>query len=116
MTTISDQLPPPAAVDAAIVCVLDAEHAARDAIAATEATAVAMVEDARAAARAVALRSESRIRAVRAAFERDASTQVAALDAAAAEADVRHQLESDELARLDVAVVALAKRLTGSGR
>ena len=113
MTTITDRLPPNDAVEAAIVRVLDAEHAARQAIAATEQAAVATIEEARAAARAVALRTEARIRAVRSAFERRTAAEVAALDAAAAEAALPHALDGDLLARIDAAVAALAARLAG---
>jgi hypothetical protein len=113
VTTITDRLPPHDAVEAAIVRVLDAEHAARLAVAATERAAGATIEEARAAARAVALRTEVRLRAVRSAFERRTATEVAALDALAAEAALPHGLDADLLARIDAAVAALAARLTG---
>ena len=48
---------------------LDAEHAARDAVAQAGEAAAAMTEDARAASRALAARTERRIRSIRAAFE-----------------------------------------------
>ena len=54
VTTITDRLPPHDAVEAAIARVLDAEQAARLAVAATDQAAIATIEEARAAARAVA--------------------------------------------------------------
>jgi hypothetical protein len=71
-----------------------------------------MIEAARSAARAAAERTERRIRGVRAAFEAHAMAEVAALDAAAAEAGARHDLTPAELARLDDAVATLAARIT----
>ena len=112
--TNPDRLLADEAVEAAIARVLDAEHDAHDAVRAAERTAAAMAEAARAAARALAERTERRIRGVRAAFEARTAAEVAALDAAAAEAGARHDLTPDELARLDVAVATLAARLTGA--
>lgn len=100
------------AVEAAIACVLDAEHAARDAVRDAGEAAAAMTEAARAAARALAERTERRIGGVRARFEQRTTTEVAALDAQAAEAAKRHDLTADDLARLDVAIAVLAARLT----
>lgn len=103
------------AVEAAIARVLDAEHAARDAVRDAEQAAAAMTEAARAAARALAERTERRIGGVRSRFEEKTTAEVAALDAAATEALVRHDLTADELARLDAAVAALAAHLTEAG-
>jgi len=100
------------AVDAAIASVLDAEHEARDAVAQAGETAAAMTEDARAASRALATRTERRIRSIRAAFEARTAADVAALDAAATDAGVPHELAPDERARLDAAVAILAADLT----
>jgi len=102
--------------EAAIARVLDAEHAARDAVRDAEQAAVAMTEAARAAARALAERTERRIGGVRARFEQKTVAGVAALDAAAAEADTPHDLTPEELARLDAAIAVLAARLTEARR
>jgi hypothetical protein len=109
-----DRVSPDDAVEAAIARVLDAEHAARDAVRDAEQEAAAMTEAARAAARALADRTERRIGVSRARFERTITARAAALDAAAAEALVRHDPTPDELARLDAAVAVLAARLTGA--
>jgi hypothetical protein len=103
------------AVEAAIARVLDAEHAARDAVRRAGDEAVAMLETARAAARAVALRTERRLRAVRGAFEARTAADVAALDAAAAEAGAPHEFTPEESGELDAAVAALAALLTTAG-
>lgn len=102
-----------AAVEAAIAQVLDAEHAARDAVREAEEAAAAMTEAARAAARELAARTERRIGGVRARFEQKTSAEVATLDAEAAAASAPHDLSTEELARLDVAVAELARQLTG---
>lgn len=108
-----DRSLPDNAVEAAIARVLDAEHAARDAVRGAEQEAVETNEAARATARAVAERTERRIGRVRAAFESRTAAEVAAIDAAAMEAGARHELADDELLRLDAAVAALAARLAG---
>jgi hypothetical protein len=71
-----------------------------------------MIAAARAAARALAERTERRIGAIRAAFERHAVEAVAALDATGHDAEARHDLTTDDEARLDAAVAALAAQLT----
>ena len=114
--TTTDLIPPAAVVDAAIARVLDAEHAARAAVAEAGETAAAMTEAARAAARELAARTERRILGVRAAFEEQASAAVAALDATAAATSVRREFTPDELARVAAAVATLAGLLTESGR
>lgn len=100
------------AVEAAIARVLDAEHAALDAVAATQDTATAMIEAAGSAGRALAERTERRIGAVRMAFEQHTAAAVAALDATGHDAEARHDLTPDDRARLEAAVVALAAHLT----
>jgi hypothetical protein len=65
---------------------------------------------------ALAERTERRIGGVRARFEQKTVAEVAALDAAAAEAETRHDLTPEELARLDSAIAALAARLTEASR
>jgi len=104
--------PPSAAVEAAIAGVLDAEHAARDAVTQAGEAAAAMTEAARAASRALAARTERRIRSIRAAFEARTAAAVAALDAAATDPGVAHELTPDERGRLDAAVAILAAELT----
>ena len=63
----------------------------------------------------MAARIERRLKAVRAAFERRTSREVASLDAAANEQGVRRELSATDLARVDAAVAALARRLTSGG-
>ena len=116
VTMKRNRVPPEDAVEAAIARVLDAEHAAGDAVRDAEQAAVAMTEAARAAARALAERTERRIGGVRARFEQKTVAEVAALDAAAAEAGTRHDLTPEELARLDSAIAVLAARLTEASR
>jgi len=113
--TNSDRLPPYDAVEAAIARVLDAEHATRGAVRDAEEAAAAITETARATARALAERTERRIGTVRATFEVHSAAEVAAFDAAAADAGAPHDLTPDELARLDSAVAALAAFLTEAG-
>jgi len=103
---------PDDAVEAAIARVLDCEHAARDAIASAEASAAAMQDAARGAARVLSQRTERRIGAIRALFERHATDAVAALDAIGHDAEIRHDLTPEDEACLDAAVSALAVRLT----
>jgi len=110
--TATDLLPAHDSVEAAIARVLDAEHAAREAVTEAGDTAAAMIEAARAEGRAITERTERRIRAVRATFEARTGADVAALDAVAIDAGVRHELTQDEIARVDAAVAALAARLT----
>jgi hypothetical protein len=100
------------AVEAAIARVLDAEHAAHDAVTASQDAAAAQVAAAGDAGRALAERTERRIGAIRLAFERHTAAAVAALDATGHDAEVRHDLTADDEARLDAAVDALATHLT----
>ena len=111
--TNPDRLPPDDTVEAAIARVLDAEHAARDAVRAADEAEATITEAARATARALAERTERRIGTVRAAFEARAAAEVAALDAA--DAGAPHALTPGDLARLDSAVTALAALLTETG-
>ncbi len=103
---------PDDAVEAAIARVLDAEHRAHDAITGTQEAAAAMIDATRAAARALVERTERRIGAIRNAFERHATAAVAALDATGHDAELRHDLTSQDEARLAAAVDALAAQLT----
>jgi hypothetical protein len=113
----SNQVPPlDDAVESAITRVLDAEAAARDAIARARGEALEMAEQARARTRALSLRIDDRIRGIRAAFERKVSAQVAVLEAEAAALEARHDLAPGEIARLEQAVAALAAELAGGRR
>ena len=105
----------PADVERAIARVLAAERDAQRAVDEASARAIASTEAARATARDVAARIERRLKAVRAAFERRTSREVASLDAAANEQGVRRELSAADLARVDAAVAALARRLTSGG-
>jgi len=109
---MADTRVPDSAVETAIAQVLDAEHAAHDAVAAAEAAAAAMIESARTAARSLAERTERRIGAIRATFERHAVDAIAALDATGHDAETQHDLMPADEARLDAAVAALAAQLT----
>jgi hypothetical protein len=100
------------AVEAAIARVLDAEHAAHDAVAAAQDAAIAMIDAAGEAGRALAERTERRIGAVRMAFERHATDAVVALDATGHDAEARHDLTREDRAWLEAAVDALAAHLT----
>lgn len=102
-------------IERAIARVLEAEAAAKEAIADAGARAAAAAEAARASARAVGERTERRLRAVRAAFERRTGATVAALDREAEEASATHVLGAADLARVEAAVAALAARLASSG-
>lgn len=99
--------------DEAIATVLRAETDARAAITRAHAEAAHIAEAARAQARALAERTERRIRRVTAAFEQERAERLAELGAEAAAVAVSQVLTPDELARLDRAVHALARELTG---
>ena len=111
--THADSLPPSEAVEAAIARVLDAERAARDSIGGTQNKAAAKVEAARLAMRGLSDRTERRIRWLGDAFERRIVVDVEALDTHAAALESRHASSSDEIARVERAVRALARELTG---
>lgn len=110
--THADSLPPLEAVEAAIARVLDAERAARDSIDGTQKEAPAKVEAARLAVRGLNDRTERRIRRLRNAFERRIVADVKALDMQAAALESQHA-SSSEIARVERAVRALARELTG---
>jgi hypothetical protein len=97
----------------AIATVLRAEAQARDSIVQAQLEAARVAEGARTAARALAERSERRLRGIVAAFERRRATRVAEIDAEAAAIARPHVLSGEELRRLDAAVSALARELTG---
>ena len=111
----SDALDPPADVERAIARVLAAERAAQLAVDQARARAAASTESARATARDVAASIERRLKAVRAAFEGRTSREVASLEAAAREQGLPRALSGADVVRVDAAVAALARRLTGGG-
>jgi len=100
-------------VEAAIARVLDAEVAARDAVAATRVAAAAMAEQSRAAARGKAERTQRRIAHLRQAFEQRAEAELAALEATAGALGAEAP-DAVEIASLEAAVESLAARLTGA--
>jgi hypothetical protein len=102
-----------AKVEAAIARVLACERDARDAIARAGREAAELAEAGRAAARAVGERTETRIRSVRAAFERRLAAELDALHAAEDAIVDDEPIAGDDLARLDRAIAALAAELTG---
>lgn len=112
----ADSSPLTGAVEAAIARVLAAERSARDAVALSREAAEAMTEATRAAARALHERTERRIRALHAAFEHRASTELAALEAEAAGLVKHDELSTDEQARVERSVAALAAELTRGAR
>jgi hypothetical protein len=106
-------LPPPHdAVEAAIARVLAAEAAARDAVAQARDAAAAHAEATRAAVRSVTQRTQDRIAAVRARFDRDVAAQVALLEAEAERIAHAPPMAETELAALEEALAALADELT----
>jgi hypothetical protein len=94
--------------------VLSAESAARVTVAAAAVEAQHMAERARAAARGIAERTQRRLHRVRAAFERAADAEVAALHAQGEALRAPRAIGADDLARIDRAVTRLAARLTGA--
>lgn len=101
------------AVEAAIVRVLAAETAAREAVAQATAAAAARDEATRGAIRRLGQRTQVRIAAVRARFARSVAADVAALDAECLRI-AQPSLTAGELAALDAALTALAAELCES--
>lgn len=110
---IGSNVPPDSAVEAAIAHVLEAERAARAAIAQAQADGTALVTEARERARAVGERTERRMQRVRAAYDATTKSKLAAIAAEAAAIDHRDVATAADDARLVAAVAALAARLTG---
>ena len=102
------------AVEAAISRVLESEVAARANVAAARAAATEIAERARETARRLALHTDRRIHRIRDAFAVTTAAQVAALEAEAAALGVASGLTQAEAARVDAAVAALARALTGA--
>ena len=92
--------------------VLAAEAAARVSVA-RPAEAGAHGERSRAAVRALAERTEHRVRRLRAAFERAADAEVAALQVQAETLTRATEPDSGDAVRIDQAVARLAALLTG---
>jgi hypothetical protein len=101
-----------ALVEQAIARVLEAERAARIAVAEAQSEAAAMADRARAAARAIGERTERRIIRIRARFEERIAAEVAALERAAAGLNVNSAFEQADRAPLARAVAMLAAELT----
>jgi hypothetical protein len=93
--------------------VLAAEAAARESVALAHAEAGHTGERSRAAVRAVAERTELRVRRLRAAFERAADAEVAALQAQAETLSRPTEPASGDAVRIAQAVARLAALLTG---
>ena len=104
--------PATSAVEAAIARILEAESAAREAIAQAERDASASVEAARVAAQEIASRAETRIRRAGDAYERETAARLAGIADSVRAADDPRACTFDE-AHLSSAVAALAARLTG---
>jgi hypothetical protein len=92
--------------------VLEAEAAARDAIANARTLAAQVAEQARQTTRALRLVADRRIGRVRAAFDARCMREVAALETEAAALVAAHDLPPAEVARIEQAVLALARALT----
>lgn len=99
------------AADAAIARVLAAEREARESVDRARLEVNRIAEDARLADRALAERTERRIRAVVAAFERERAERLAEIEAEVEQLARPRPLLADELASLQRAVRALAREL-----
>ena len=106
--------PATSAVEATIARILEAECAAREAIAQAERNASASVEAARADAQGVSTRAEARVRRAGDAYERETAARLTAIADDPTEAGDQRASTFDE-AHLADAVAALAARLTGGG-
>ncbi|HSQ82163.1 MAG TPA: hypothetical protein VLU54_13700 [Casimicrobiaceae bacterium] len=104
---------PDDAVETAIMHVLQAEAAARDAVAGARSAAGAIAEEARERARRVAVAADRRIAVMRAAFGARTAAEVASLDARAAALDAAGISTPDDVAKVETAVLALAASITG---
>jgi len=105
---------PESAVETAMAQVLAAEAAARLSVSSAGVDAQHIAERARAAARELDERTQQRIQRLRAAFERTANAEVAALQAQAEALGQPHQTDADDARHVDLAVARLAARLTGA--
>jgi len=104
---------PDDAIEAAITRVLEAEAAARADIISARSEATEIAEQARERVRRLVVHTDRRIHNVRAAFADKTATVTAALEAEAASLSVVHDLTPAEVLRVEKAVAALARNLTG---
>lgn len=111
MKSIADENAFNDAADAAIARVLAAEREARESVDRARLEVNRIAEDARLADRALAERTERRIRAVVAAFERERAERLAEIEAEVEQLARPRPLLADELASLQRAVRALAREL-----
>jgi vacuolar-type H+-ATPase subunit H len=106
-------MPSDPAVEAGIERVLEAERAAREAVARCEQDAAVLVERARARARHIAQRADTRISALRIQYRNEIAHHLSALRSA----EERHAGTlgpgPEQQARLERAVAVLAAQLTG---
>ena len=104
---------PDDAVETAITQVLQAEAAARDAVAGARSAAGVIAEEARERVRRIGVAADRRIAAARAAFAARTAAEVAALDAQASALDVATVSTADDVAKVEKAILALAASMTG---
>ena len=102
------------AAEAAIARVLNAERAAREAVAQARQEVDGIVERARLDARALDARTERRVRAVIGAFERDLAERLARIQAATEQAARAQPFSADDDAALRRAVRAVAEELVAA--
>ena len=102
------------AAEKAIARTLAAERAAREAVGNARLEVERIVERARLDARAVDARTERRVLAVIAAFERHVAERLAEIDAAAEQVGRDHRFTDDEQAALERAVAFVAQQLTAA--
>ncbi len=99
----------------AVARLLEAEAAARDALARSEAQAAARLEAARERARALLERSERRVAAASAAHRERIARELAQLRSEARGLGAAQAADDPRLDRLENAVARLAARMTGAG-
>ena len=99
--------------EASIARVLSAEREAREAVTRARLEVDQIAESARAAARATTERTERRVRAITAAFEREIAVRLAEIAAEAARLDSPQPLSPAEITALQRAVEALGRELIG---
>ena len=104
---------PDAAIEAAITRVLDAETAARADVVRARGEAAEIAEHARDRARRIAVHADRRIHRLRAAFAARVSAEVADLEAEADALGAAHVVTPEEIERVEQAVAALARDMTG---
>ena len=113
MAPDSQQPLPDAAIEAAITRVLDAETAARADVVNARREATEVAEHARDWARRIAVQADRRIHRLRAAFAARVSAEVAGVEAEADALGAAHVLTPAEIERVEQAVAALARDMTG---